>query len=510
MYIQPIRLSPKSEASIMESFSLDPLKEIQESHIFTEAVFKDGKAMMKPIEEQFQVIKDLLDVEISKNQVNKDTKFNPETFVRNLAWKELENRLMKIFGFRNVEVLHWNEQYFATSKDFQSMQLNCQTSVSWRYPIDGLVTDNGFYDSTKSINTQISYSLGIIKHLSAGELTAIFLHELGHNLDPALVDINYTKTNVLSKYLTDRESSINTQEKKIIASSQNGTFGFLAGMLILALGTAYIIRIIKTIIDFIWRPDDTTPPPFDKEAAIKKIKDAVSNDKDTFTRQTNQEAFADNFARMYGYGPEMISGFTKTNKYYDKHLDSRYGKEQARQKIVAELIMASLTSVHKTDMHRAHNLIKEYEADLRDPQISSKVKVAIQEDLNELNKVVEMYLESSDKFSNSLNKMILEELRKGKPNVGASATNTTKSVDKKAALTEGAEYFQEKASNKKPHQSLTSEERVISNKRFGKTECSIVKDEDGYFAMTHRARTKSYPSLEALPKAKVDFVSSTS
>lgn len=38
---------------------------------------------------------------------------------------------------------------------------------------------------------------------------------------------------------------------------------------------------------------------------------------------------------------------------------------------------------------------------------------------------------------------------------------------------------------------------------------SISKDKDGYFAHTHRARSKSYPTVEAIPVSKLKFVDST-
>lgn len=38
---------------------------------------------------------------------------------------------------------------------------------------------------------------------------------------------------------------------------------------------------------------------------------------------------------------------------------------------------------------------------------------------------------------------------------------------------------------------------------------SIGKDKDGYFAYTHRARSKSYESPEKIPKSKLEFIDST-
>ncbi len=58
---------------------------------------------------------------------------------------------------------------------------------------------------------------------------------------------------------------------------------------------------------------------------------------------------------------------------------------------------------------------------------------------------------------------------------------------------------------------LTTKERQECKERFGKIQCSIAKNNRGeFFAYTHRARTKFYPSIAALPKDKVRFISSTS
>lgn len=89
--------------------------------------------------------------------------------------------------------------------------------------------------------------------------------------------------------------------------------------------------------------------------------------------------------------------------------------------------------------------------------------------------------------------------------------NAYKSFQNKSrAITEGVDFFQEKVSDAKSYESLTPDERKIADQRFGKIECSIMKDKKGYFARTHRARSKSYPTLEQLPKKDVNFISTTS
>ena len=58
---------------------------------------------------------------------------------------------------------------------------------------------------------------------------------------------------------------------------------------------------------------------------------------------------------------------------------------------------------------------------------------------------------------------------------------------------------------------LTAEERKQAKARFGTTQCTIAKNKKGeFFAYTHRACSSGYPSIAALPKDKVKFISSTS
>ena len=63
---------------------------------------------------------------------------------------------------------------------------------------------------------------------------------------------------------------------------------------------------------------------------------------------------------------------------------------------------------------------------------------------------------------------------------------------------------------KKDRVPLTTKERREANERFPDMECSIARDDKGYYAYTHRCRSKSYPSIAEIPKKTVEFVGSTS
>jgi hypothetical protein len=64
------------------------------------------------------------------------------------------------------------------------------------------------------------------------------------------------------------------------------------------------------------------------------------------------------------------------------------------------------------------------------------------------------------------------------------------------------------AKNKKEY--LTPQEMAQVKARFQDIQCTFAKDDEGYYCYTHRARSKSYPSIDKIPKNKVDFINSTS
>ena len=91
----------------------------------------------------------------------------------------------------------------------------------------------------------------------------------------------------------------------------------------------------------------------------------------------------------------------------------------------------ALQDEHKTDVHRINALIREYEDDIKDETIPKKVRENLKADKEELEAVLDKYLNSFDEFSNAINKMILE---------------TLKDIDNKTAKKEEVE---EKAEDKK-------------------------------------------------------------
>lgn len=528
----PINLSTNilKRKSVINSLNINPFNESTDFSktnadvLYTEAVFTDGKNQLSKITECIQKAKDLLDQKINeqdesiKEKANapkyskskiKIKNFDPTAFWRDQVFKDLEDEIQKVFGFRSVEIQPFIEKYNSKDKQFQTRTMNAFVYHSDRYPIDGLVTDKGFYDKTHSLVMDIRISLGLIKALDSEEILAVLLHEFGHNVDPAIVDINYSTINALSKYLTDRKKDLTKSEEKALKENKS-KFGMLILLPLIWMGIIY--GIVK-ISDFLsWIKEKIIGKDKAIEKDLNKIKKVLSKDNEEFNRQNYSEAFADNFARMYGFGPKLMSALKKMNDDNDDAINSIYKKDIDRRKAIISITIDCIKDVHKTEIHRIHSLIKEYKNDIADPNIPNKVKEGLKEDLKELENILDQYLNHKDEFQKRVNNLINDELN--------TAAGTNNGHNTEEAIKEGFEFFDENLITeskkayeelKKREETINSSERAKIKEKFGDSkECSFAKDKDGYYCYTHRCRSKSYPTIEDIPMKDVKFVRSTS
>lgn len=387
-------------------FSLDLNKQeksFEESvdQYYTEAVFKDGKQKLEPLEKIVEALKNKLEEQIKEQAANANDRkkaFDPKAFWKDQLWKDFEDEIMKIFGFRNVSVNPYREKYNSRTGEFESKELNAFVYNDRRFPVTGLVTDKGFYDHSKSLRMEIYISLGLLRALDAKEIIAVALHEFGHSIDPALTDIRYTETNILSKYLTDREGKLTNEETKLVKDLR---FGSKLSLFRLAVVAKFKNGLFGGIFDSAEKAG---------EKKLAKFKELLKKENQEFKRQTFSEAYADNFARMYGYGAPLMTGLRKIDKHYDEKINSRFEREKIRQDVIIGMATSALKDVHKTDIHRCKSLIKEYQMDIDDPNTPAKVKEQLQTDLDELKKIMDSYFNSFSEFQNKVNKLIADSL----------------------------------------------------------------------------------------------------
>lgn len=395
--------------------------------VFTEAVFAGGKQTMKPVVDQFQVIKDILEKSVNDQKANLK-KFDPVAFWRNIEWKNLEDIIQKQFGLRVCKINSYNEKYIAEKDIFESKEINAYVYRRTRYPVEGLITEKGFFDKSHSIDLDMYISLGAIRTFTAGEIVAIMLHEFGHSIDPALVDIKYTGTNILCKYITDRKNAINKEEKTFLAKETKDS-PFLSFLSMISGKVKDGVKSILNGIANIFKKKDKsgevvtegfvdifgTKNAREKDK-LKKIQKLLEKNSESFNRKDFTEAFADNFARMYGFGPEMASALKKCSKDVDDRI-SRMKKERERETVIFNMTMSAITDVHKTDVHRIKALIKEYYDDINDPNTPAEIKKQLQADVKEVETILDQFTNDFSDFQNRINKLISDEIDKIKPDV---------------------------------------------------------------------------------------------
>lgn len=419
--------------------------------LFTEAVFADGRNTIKPVldavtkckeelmqrlhaqDESGKSINDYYKTPKSKREGDAPTRntFNPNMYWKDPCWKQLEDTIMDVFGFRVVNIQPYRERYISKDKEFESKELNAFIySNRTRYPVEALVTDKGLYDKSRSLIMDMVISLGMIKSLEPNEILAIILHEMGHGIDPALVDIKFLETNILSKYITDRVGTINKDEKKAISTNKFIGSGSTGGLITKIIS---FWQGIKRLFMGAKKYDQQ-----EQERRENEIRRAMNEDKRQFNRQVYTEAFADNFARMYGYGGPLMSGLQKVNRHYDNELTSRYKKERVRQELITKITIECLRDEHKTEIHRTRTLIREYENDLKDPNIPEEVKKQIRDDKKELESVLYEYLNHFSTFQTRVNNIINDELDKmeGKIEITQKEPEKTKTDVKEQSISE--------------------------------------------------------------------------
>lgn len=481
----------------------------QDKNIFTEAVFNKGKETIQPVIELIEKVRNYAS-EYMDGVADSKAEAAFKTFTKIEEFKKLEDAFVKAFGFRSVVIYPYSMGYSKKNGGYDHGDINAFTYTEQRYVIEGLVTDKGFYDSSHSLSFEMYIHVNAFLKLEASEILAVIIHEIGHNLDPALVDIKYTETNILSKYLMDRKGKLNKSEERHmeLSKKEHKMAAEVIELIILStyIGIIALIMLLPKIITGI------SKALFKKTKLYDKLSKVVNNRKDKFDKVENAEAFADNIARMYGLGKELISAL---NKITVTTLE-RFKSEKERQWAIGQITKYTINDEHGTIYDRAYSLIKEYQKDLDDPMIPKKVKVQIKEDMDSLKDFLNYTKDNSDEFENNIKKIILDAIDKE----GLMDDVIDKdAADKKEEqpVTESVSHSGEdwltesKYGKKKMYRSLLPEERTEAKKKFGSHwACSIMHDRDGYFCTTHRCRSKSHPTIDGITQKEFDFVSSTS
>ncbi len=133
-----------------DEFSLDHVLN-EGTSIFTEAVFAKGKKQTREIEPYIEKVQNRL-----KEIMAKDGKVNLEKFWKDTCWRDLEHKLQDTFGFKTIVFDLIDDNATKRGKKINLPTLNVWIQSLARFPIEAIVTDEGFYDKSRSMEAFVS------------------------------------------------------------------------------------------------------------------------------------------------------------------------------------------------------------------------------------------------------------------------------------------------------------------------------------------------------------------
>lgn len=368
---------------------------------------------------EFIVLEKLFDKVIEKVNAEGLRKANPNKYKE---MRQIEDIFKSVFGFKKATI-YW-EPFITPNAYTYSFNVLLIYSDKKKY-IEK--TDKGFYDNSKSTTLAVFGYMGLFElGLSSRELTAIILHEIGHNFDMSpyhKIDcilnnifslgaygrdlkkkknkIDELRDDVIEDISTDGDKIYNNQKRRDKLSKNYEE-------------AEKNSRKLSTILEIFTFPINS----FNNFAAFLMM--PLTN---IFLISGKKgELFADSFATAYGYGTELISGLDKLDnsgtKYYNPK--SRIMRFLTDLQTMQFEVLIALTDVHGTTHERCQECIEKLRWDLSHNDFPPELK---QELINEINKMTSQYkqLSTFDEHERlkltKISRKLISTIFNGKPNL---------------------------------------------------------------------------------------------
>lgn len=327
-------------------------------------------------------------------------KCNPNKYPEN---KKIQKIFTKVFGFKE-SFLYWEP--FAVANAY-TYSLNAFLVFTDKKKLIEKRPDKGFYDTSHDTLLTVYVSTGLLeKELSARELIAVILHEIGHNFDysnyhkfqmilwsifdwaiPGEIASNKNNTNDMKdafyiKISEEGDKIYKNQRKRNLLArrmkDQERKYYKWSKRLDGFIGT--LILPFQIVIFLLFSPIE---PIFN-----------IGGEK--------SEIFADSFATAYGYGSELMSALNKLQDFSDvynpKSPVSRFLLDMGQ--LTSEIVILASGEVHGTDMKRCKECLKKLKHDLKTNDFPPEMKKELVEEINKMTLIYKSYykLEPGDRY----------------------------------------------------------------------------------------------------------------
>lgn len=312
--------------------------------------------------------------------------------------RDLEKAIKDVFGFGYVDVF-WSDAPSLIGGPYtipNATIFHINESKSFTYGKNS----RGFYDKDHELHCVIHINRDVIvnAHLTSAELTAVLLHEIGHNFDYSpykmllamisVLQLLYGNIAVLSNWAISELAPLSSLYPRLrnldaVIADVLPPFRYFTRFLY-AIGSGATKFTLAAL----------SPLNFITNIPIALINSPFTYIANIFTRKG--ERFADSFAAMYGYGPEIASGLDKIIgeamgmndiTYNIPVLKTLYDLSLLNQEIVTFALGG-----HESNQRRMINMMNMLKKDLEDPNISPSMKKEIRREIDRSQKTYEQML----------------------------------------------------------------------------------------------------------------------
>lgn len=281
--------------------------------------------------------------------------------------------------------------------------------------------------------TEHIYTGLLFSGLSGDEITAILLHETGHNFAdalygdiyiqnreasyaykraiimsfiigvitaPALIGIPMIADSIKSYKMLSNKSETKTAKKDTKKAGKTGGLkAIIAGVKAKAVDyLSYVEELSYRLADYtgIKIPDPTKGKGKKEYESYKK------------SLQRINEVFADKFATMYGYGPELATSLSRMGDYLsraNKEIQTSRSEEDKKKNLKYEELarQASFFDEHPRLIQRINSNINLLERELKKDDLDPKYKKMLEDQLKQLKVSLKEFTEANDKLSKNDN-----------------------------------------------------------------------------------------------------------
>ncbi len=323
--------------------------------------------------------------------------------------RELQNAIMAVFGFSSAKVI-W------TVSNWKHADIcNCCTLPNMKVLHTGSVKEgkSGKYDSTNTLDCTIVMNTPLISDvgLTPKEVTAILIHEIGHNLDYSLMSVVHIWYKILTACLRYDPKYYPQLAAEVIGITFLNEFPLLKELYfrmrflgdtvmkaytpLISVGRSLgkvIYPLEKLISAIVFIPLIAIRLPI---IALLSPLNRVLN-----ATETKGEVEADNFAASYGYGSYLASALDKISAamVYTKGSNSDNVVNMIFRDIaIAECeLIAMFQGDHGANVQRSYRCLSKLEEDLRNKDCPPELRKELEDKVKVMRESHELLLNMDD------------------------------------------------------------------------------------------------------------------